>query len=139
MDKEQKKYRKIRREHKKALMRLVKKDADYDWSFLHDLVCCKIKNMAEFYEKGFGVAQEEQSRLRVLESINGAIKFLEEIDHCWDEYFNSVLYRVGPTHLIDIELIDEERWLATKAQEREIELYKNLYSYIGEHLHEWWD
>ena len=139
MDKEKKKYLKIRREHKKALMRLVKKDADYDWSFLHDLVCCKIKNMAEFYEKGFGVAQLEKSRLEVLESINGALKIIEEIDHCWDEYFHSVLRRVGTESLIDLELIDEERWMATKASENEMELYKRLYSYIGEHLREWWD
>lgn len=139
MDKERKSYKKLHREHKREIVRLAKKDADYDWSFLHNLVCRKIKNMAEFYEKGFGVAQEENSRKETLASLEGAIKIIDRIDHCWDEYRRSVIGRVGTENLIDLELIDEERWLATKASEEEAVLYKQLYEYIGEHLREWWD
>jgi hypothetical protein len=139
MSKEDRQYRKLQKKHKKSLMYLAKRDADFDWQFLHDLVCQKIKNMREFYQKGFGVVQSEESRREVLESLDVACGMIDEICHCWDEYTEILMERCKKCSPLEVNLTDKEKELREKSSEREIELYKDFYKYIGEHIFNWWD
>lgn len=139
MGKEERLYRKLQKKHKKSLVYLAKRDADFDWQFLHDLVCQKIKNMREFYQKGFGVAQSEESRKEVLASLDVACGMIDEICHCWDEYTEILMERCRTCSPLEVQLSEEEKELGRKSSEKEVQLYNDLYKYIGENLLNWWD
>lgn len=139
MGKEDREYKKLRKKHKKSLMYLVKKDADFDWQFLHEMVCQKIKNMAEFYEKGFGVVQAEEHRQEVIKSLKVACDMINDIRHCWDEYTEILMERCRSCSPLEVKLSEEEKELGKKSSEREVELFKEFYKYIGENLFNWWD
>ena len=114
--KEMRKYRKMHRKHRKELIELAKKDREWDWGYLQDLVLAKIRHMHEYYTLGYNVWQTDETRTQIIESLQHVLDLQEKIDKIW---------------------LDEEtcmnKWLI------EQELYKEMYSYIGSEMTKWWD
>ena len=123
-EKEKRAYRKMYRKHRKEMIRLAKEDRDFDWSYLHDLVITKIKHMYEYYSAGNNVWQTDETRIPICVQLNHILQLQDEIDHLYDDDENYINYTV------------EE---AVSLYEKESELYKSIYKFIGEHIEEWWD
>lgn len=121
--KEKRAYRKMYRKHRKEMIKLAKEDRDFDWSYLHDLVITKIKHMYEYYSAGNNVWQTDETRIPICVQLNHVLQLQDEIDHLYDDE-KYTKYSV------------EE---ATSLWKKESELYKSIYTFIGEHLEEWWD
>ena len=131
-------YKKMHKQHKKELIKLAKADYEWDWGFLHDLVITKVRHMYEYYKAGNNVWQVDESRLQIVDELKHVLDLDYELDHLFDdipapeEKFNDD----GTLTLISTP----ERSAAwDKAYEREDEIYKEIYTYIGEHLRGWWD
>ena len=121
--KEKRAYRKMYKKHRKEMIKLAKEDRDFDWSYLHELVIAKIKHMYEYYSTGNNVMQTDETRIPICVSLNHILQLQNEIDHLYDDE-NYINYTV------------EE---AVSLYEKESELYKSIYKFIGEHIEEWWD
>lgn len=121
--KEKRAYRKMYRKHRKEMIRLAKEDRDFDWSYLHDLVITKIKHMYEYYSAGNNVWQTDETRVPICAQLNHVLQLQEEIEHIYDKVEVNKLSVEGTTNIL----------------KKESELYKSIYTFIGEHLEEWWD
>jgi hypothetical protein len=121
--KEKRAYRKMYKKHRKEMIRLAKEDRDFDWGYLHDLVITKIKHMYEYYHDGNNVMQTDETRIPILDQLSHVLDLQYDIDHLYDDE-KYAKYSV------------EE---AASLWKKESELYKSIYTFIGEHLEEWWD
>lgn len=121
--KEKRAYRKMYRKHRKEMIRLAKEDRDFDWSYLHDLVITKIKHMYEYYNAGNNVWQTDETRVPICVQLNHVLQLQEEIDHIYDK--------------VEVNKLSVED--TTNICKKESDLYKSIYTFIGEHLEEWWD
>lgn len=136
--KEKRAYRKMYRKHRKEMIRLAKEDRDFDWSYLHDLVITKIKHMYEYYHDGNNVLQTDETRIPILDQLSHVLELQYELDHLYDDLEPAI---------IDYDkdgswTVSRNKESATKVQallEKESELYKSIYKFIGEHIEEWWD
>lgn len=136
--KEKRAYRKMYRKHRKEMIRLAKKDRDFDWSYLHDLVITKIKHMYEYYHDGNNVWQTDETRIPILDQLSYILDLQYELDHLYD-YLESPVITDSKDGVVTINRTKESAMKVQKAWEREAELYKSIYTFIGEHLEEWWD
>ena len=116
-------YRKMRRRHKKELIKLVKADRPWDHCYLHDLVITKIKHMYEYYSSGNNVWQTDETRVPICVGLNHVLQLQNELDNLYSDWYDSKYS------------VDE----ITQIWEKESELYKSIYKFIGEHMEEWWD
>lgn len=73
-------YNKMRRKHRKELIKLAKKDQDFDYEYLHSLVVVKLKNMYEFYSQGHAEFLVESDLNQILETLEHAINISDKID-----------------------------------------------------------
>ena len=90
---------------------------------MHDLVITKIKHMYEYYSSVNNVWQTDETRIPICVQLNHILQLQDEIDHLYDDE-QYTKYSV------------EE---ATSLWKKESELYKSIYTFIGEHIEEWWD
>jgi hypothetical protein len=136
--KEKRAYRKMYRKHRKEMIRLAKEDRDFDWSYLHDLVITKIKHMYEYYHDGNNVWQTDETRIPILDQLSYVLDLQYELDHLYDDLEPAIIdYSKDGSWTVS-----RNKESATKVQallEKESELYKSIYSFIGEHIEEWWD
>lgn len=121
--KEKRAYRKMYKKHRKEMIRLAKEDRDFDWGYLHDLVITKIKHMYEYYNAGNNVWQTDETRVPICVQLNHVLQLQEEIDHIYDK--------------VEVNKLSVED--TTNICKKESDLYKSIYTFIGEHLEEWWD
>ena len=121
---EMRRYRKMWRRHRKELIKLAKENRDYDYCWLHDFVITKVRHMYEYYSKGDNVWQSEESLNTILSSLKKVLDLEAEIDFLWDNY-----------HSQNDKDASEYKNLLTK----EHELYKEIYTTIGEWIQWWWD
>lgn len=73
-------YNKMRRKHRKELIKLAKEDQDFDYEYLHSLVVVKLKNMYEFYSQGHAEFLVESDLNQILETLEHAINIADKID-----------------------------------------------------------
>lgn len=118
--KEKKLYYKMHRRHRKELIKLVKKDAEWDYGFLHTLVITKIRHMYEYYSLGNNVWQTDETRLPIVDELKHVLDLQKKLDDLWKEPYVSV-----------------ERY--HQRLKRELNLYKEIYKYIGANIQKWWD
>ena len=112
-DKEMREYYKMRRRHRKALIKLAKEDKDDDWAYMHILLITKIRHMYEYFSAGNCVWQTDETLLPTIEELKHVLDMQEEMDK---EVDGSVIYI-----------------------EKRVEQYKEMYEYIGSHMLGWWD
>ena len=115
--KEMRAYNKMYRRHRKELVKHAKETHEWDWSWMHDSVIMQIRHMYEYYVAKNNVWQDDTTRLPIVEQLKHVLDLQEELDTLWD--LNSVNFDTG--------------W------QREVELYKEIYIFISEHVFEWWD
>lgn len=136
--KEKRAYRKMYKKHRKEMIRLAKEDRDFDWSYLHDLVITKIKHMYEYYHDGNNVWQTDETRIPILDQLSHVLDLQYELDHLYDDLEPAIIdYNTDGSWIVS-----RNKESATKVQallEKESELYKSIYKFIGEHIEEWWD
>jgi hypothetical protein len=121
-DKEMRAYYKMRRKHRKELIKLAKEDREWDWGYLHNLVMAKILQMYEYYEAGNNVWQSEESLSRVLSTLKEVI----DLDKKWDDAWDECVQSNAPDRLS----------VYYDTQEK---LAKELYGCIAENMFWWWD
>ena len=133
-------YKKMYRKHQKELKKLVKADAEWDWSFLHDFVITKIRHMHEYYVAGNNVWQTDETRLPTIEQLKHVLDLQDELDNLFSnpELIRPVVTKKDNGSL-EFSWTEEAKALSDAAYKREDEIYKEMYAYIGEHLREWWD
>ena len=138
MSKNYRAYKKMHNKHQKELKKLIKADAEWDWCFLHELVITKIRHMYEYYAAGNNVWQVDESRLQIVEQLKHVLDLLDELEHLFDNIPDpeAIFNEDGTLTLTSTE---DSRATRDKAYKREDEIYKEIYTYIGEHLREWWD
>lgn len=111
-NKEMRAYYKMRRRHRKALIKLAKEDRDSDWEYMHTLVITKIRHMHEYFSDGNCVWQTDETRLPTIEELKHVLDMQEEMDKEVDGRFYV---------------------------EKRVEQYKEMYEYIGSKMLGWWD
>ena len=109
--KKRKAYDKINRKHRKELIKLINGSHEWDWMWLHDSVIMQITHMYSYYLSADFVWQTDETRIPIVEQLQHVLELNEELKRAMDE-------------------CDDDR---------ERELYKEIYSYIGEHIMYWWD
>ena len=114
--KEMRAYNKMHRRHMKELVKHAKETKEYDYYWLHESVILQIRHMLEYYESQNNVWQTDETRIPVINQLRHIIALQEELDNLYTEYDN---------------FQDECH--------REEELYKEIYTYIGENIQWWWD
>ena len=119
--KEKRAYNKMHRKHKKELVNQAKKTFEWDWSFLHESIIMQIKHMHEYYTCGNNVLQTDESKNLIVNQLKHILDLNEEIEKLTTAEWKSSFCTIKEWH------------------EKEAELYKELYSYIGEYIQWWWD
>jgi hypothetical protein len=136
--KAKKAYKKMHKQHKKELKKLVKVDAEWDWGFLHDLVITKIRHMYEYYKAGNNVWQSDETLLPTIAELKHVLELEEELDNLFKDIpAPEATFNKDGTLTLSSTPEHDTAW--DKAYKREDEIYKEIYTYIGEHLRGWWD
>ena len=86
-------YNKMRRKHRKELIKRAKEDQDLDYEYLHSLVVVKLKNMYEFYSQGHAEFLSESDLNQILETLEHAINISDKIDNVYDSMRTKELYQ----------------------------------------------
>lgn len=110
--KEFKSYQKMHKRHKKELVEYAKGIHEWDWGWLHDSIEMQLRHMLEFYKGNSYILQADESRLEIIKQLEKALELFANANEIDSTSFN-----------------DEE------VQKAFIEFY----SYLGEHIREWWD
>ena len=140
MSKEMREYNKMHRKHCKELVRLAKNDFEWDWKYLHEIVITKIRHMYEYYYAGNNVCQSEESIGDVLETLRHVLDLQSELDSLWEEKHQAKSTRTEVAEgIYKVSTSDDEINQVKSLYEREEEIYKEMYAYIGEKMLLWWD
>ena len=131
--KETRAYRKMYRRHRRELIKLAKKDAEWDWEFLHTLVMAKVRHMYEYYEAGNNVW-----RLKTVAELKHVLDLQEELDNVFNGMPRPII-KVNDDGSVTFTCNEEDDKRADEMFKREDELYKEIYCYIAEYLRGWWD
>ena len=94
--------------------------------------------MYEYYSNGNNVWQTDETRIPICIQLNHVLQLQEDIDHLYDDLEPVIMeYTTDGSYTVS-----RNKESAAKVQEllqKESELYKSIYSFIGEHIEEWWD
>lgn len=112
-DKERRAYRKMLRRHRRELIRLARKTADFDYGYLDELVITKIRHMYEYYTSNNNVWQSDDSLKKVINTLKAAI----------DKH----------------AALEEWYWNDNGLTKEEEEAIFDFYDYIGKNITLWWD
>ena len=137
-NKEMRAYYKMHRKHRKEMIKLAKADYEWDWGYLHDLVLTKIRHMHEYYKAVNNVWQTDETRLPTVEELKHVLDMQYELENLFKDIPapEATFNKDGTLTLTSTPEFDTA-W--DKAYKREDELYKEIYTFIGENLRKWWD
>lgn len=138
MSKEMREYKKMHHKHQKELIQMAKDDYEWDWGFLHDLVITKIRHMYEYYSAGNNVCQSEESLQRTLDTLKHVLDLQNELDTLWDDQCEATREEIDD-YIVQLTMSDEDVQKNNEKRERELEIYKEMYAYIGQWMPYWWD
>lgn len=137
--KEKYKFKKQQRKHRKALIKLAKEDEDFDWGYLHELVITKVRHMYEYYTAGDNVWQTDDTRFTIVATLKYVLNLQDELDNLFKTPVDGIEYDHSVHGVTKVTYINEAKCDLEYKYQREQELYKEIYSYIGAHLQLWWD
>ena len=136
--KEKQAYKKMQKEHTKTMIKLAKEDRDFDWGYLHDLVITKIRHMYEYFSNGNNVMQTDDTRIPICAQLNHILQLQDEVDHLYDDMPVADWVK-NADNSYTIKSSEEVAKESIARHNKESELYKSIYKFIGEHIEEWWD
>ena len=137
-NKEQRAFNKMHRRHCRELVKHAKKTCEWDWCWLHDSVIMQIRHMYEYYKAGNNVWQSDETLLPTIDELKHVIDLQEELEHLFDNIPAPERIR-NENGSLTFTYSDEVSAIRDRTYEREDEIYKEIYTYIGEHLRKWWD
>ena len=137
--KEKRNYHKLHRKHRKTMIKLAKEDKDFDWGYLHTFVITKIKHMYEYYTAGDNVWQTDETLLPIIDSLKHVLDLQDELDNLFKTPVAEIEFDHSLEYITTVKYTDEAKKALKYRYQREQELYKKIYSYIGEHIQYWWD
>lgn len=137
-NKETRAYLKMHRKHRKELIKLAKEDTEWDWEFLHDLVITKVRHMHEYYKAGNNVWQTDETLLPTIDELKHVLDLQDELEHLFDNKLRPEMTK-NENGSLTFTWTDEAKAQSDSLYIREDEIYKEIYTYIGEHLRGWWD
>ena len=135
--KETRAYNKMHRHHRRELINHAKETREWDWSFLHDSIIMQIKHMYEYYTAGNNVMQSDESSKIVIDQLNHILELAKEIENIEEENLGCEISLEDGKIKCSCPEDYEEKF--KELETREHNLYKELYSYIGEYIRWWWD
>lgn len=128
-------YNKMRRRHRKELVKHAKKTREWDYCWLYDGTIMQIRHMYEYYSAGNNVWQSEESMKEILGQLKHVLDLNDEMDHLWDDHFRDYVKNGDGS----ISSTEASRKSYIEKSDREQELYEEIYSYIGRQIQWWWD
>ena len=128
-------YNKMRRRHRKELMKHAKETREWDYCWLYDGAIMQIRHMYEYYTAGNNVHQSEESMNEILGQLKHVLDLNDEMDHLWDDHFREHV-KNGDSSISSTEA---SRKSYIEKSNREQELYEEIFAYIGKVIQYWWD
>lgn len=136
-NKEMRAYLKMHRKHRKELIKLAKEFGEWDWIYLHRFVMTIIKHFHEYYSAGNNVWQSDETLIPIIEQLKHILDLDKEIEKVVDDD-------------LDVEYVEEDGKVTAvfpddfinrmnENEEKEQQLYEELYGSIGKNLKWWWD
>ena len=123
------------RRHTKELLKLVKQNQDFSSYYLDEFVRMKIIHMHEYFSTSNDVWHNEENRAQIIEQLQHVIDLWKELEALWKDYDKNILRNEDGS--VAKNKINAMRYLEVLT--REGELYKEIYSYIGEWIQFWED
>lgn len=123
------------RRHTKELLKLVKQNQDFSSYYLDEFVHMKIKHMHEYFSNYNDVWAAEEDRLQIIGQLQHVLDLWQELDAVWSTYDQTVARDENGA----VARNKRNAMLYLEALAREGELYKEIYSYIGEWIQFWED
>lgn len=136
-NKEQREFNKMHRRHRKELVKLAKETGEWDWCWLHEMVIMQIRHMHEYYTENNNVFQADESRQKIIAQLKHVLDLNVAIDKL--ELDDDGVEYVRKDGVLTCVFPDDFTERCQKHDEREQELYEELYGSIGRDLQWWWD
>ena len=137
--KEMREYRKMRRRHRKELVKLAKKTCPFDWHWLHSMVLLQIEQMYEYYFQGNNVWQIDASKLEILGQLEEVLDIQEEIERNYEDDCGLEFVYDEEGNIIETIKPDDYSERVLHNYDEEIYLYEKFYTLIGKNILNWWD
>ena len=137
--KEMREYRKMRRRHRKELVKLAKEVRPFDWSWLHDMTLLQIQQMFEYYVDGNNVWQIDESRFEIIGQLKEVLDTQEEIERNYKDDCGLEFVYDEDGEIEKIIQPDDYSERVTSNYDAEIYLYEKFYTLIGKNILGWWD
>lgn len=125
----------IQHRHKRELLQIARQSYDFSYAYLDEFVRVKIVHMHEYFSSCTDIWQTEESRAQIIEQLQHVLDLWGKIDTLWENYNNSIIRNEDGS----IAQNKRNAVLYLEALTREGELYKEIYSYIGEWIQFWED
>ena len=135
--KEMRSYLKMHRKHRRELVKLAKNTYEWDWRYLHDLVMLQIKHFYEYYSERNNVWQTDETLIPIIEQLKHILDLDAEITKgVEDDYGVEYVEKDGKVTAV---FPDDFIKKMNENEEKEQQLYEELYGSIGKNLRWWWD
>ncbi len=121
--KEMRAYRKMHRKHRKELVKHAKETYEWDYGWLYDSTIMQIRHMYEYYTARNNVFQSDDTLIPIIRTLKYVLDLDDELKHLWSDYHE------GNRDVEDYN----------KRAIRELDIYQEIYSHIGENIIIWWD
>ena len=135
--KETRAYNKMHCRHRRELINHAKETREWDLSYLHDSIIMQIRHMHEYYTAGNTVMQSDDSSKIVICQLNHILDLVKEIENIADDDPSCKIFLEDGK--IECIYPDDYEEKFKEQADREHNLYKELYSYIGKYIQWWWD
>ena len=130
-------YKRLNRRHRKALIKISRNIAEWDYSYLHNLVMTHISFLYQYYTEGNNVWQSDETLMPIIKQLKYILDLDKEIEKVVDDDLG-VKYVEEDGKLIAV-FPDDFLNRMNENEEKEQQLYEELYSSIGKNLQWWWD
>lgn len=121
--------------HKRELLKMAKHSCDFSYTYLDEFVHLKIKHMHEYFSSCRDIWQTEEDRAQIVEQLQHVLDLWGNIDILWKNYEKNIIRDEDGS----IAKNKRNAVLYLEALAKEGELYKEIYSYIGEWIQFWED
>ena len=126
---------KMQHRHKRELLKIVRQSCDFSSAYLDEFVHVKIKHMHEYFSSCNDIWQTEEARAQIVEQLQHVLDLWNKIDELWINYDKNIIRNEDGY----IAKNKRNAVLYLEALTKEGELYKEIYSYIGEWIQFWED
>ena len=137
--KEMREYRKMRRRHRKELVKLAKEVRPFDWSWLHDMTLLQIQQMFEYYVDGNNVWQIDELRFEIIAQLKEVLDTQEAIERNYEDECGLEFVYDEDGYIVKTIQPDDYSERVLHNYDEEIYLYEKFYSLIGKNILRWWD